>query len=75
MRGWARRANITRVSPLAAKSFLLLLPEVSSLGPARGEQPKIRRYRLVRMRVNPPAAVDRLGRGQASSTPFLGGEF
>jgi hypothetical protein len=67
------RANMLAMSTHAARSLLLLLPEAA--GPARGEQPKIRRYRLVRMRVNPPASGDRLRRGQALSDPFLGGEL
>jgi hypothetical protein len=64
-------ANMLAMSTHAARSLLLLLPEAPLAGPARGEQPKIRRYRLVRMRVNPPAPGDRLRRGQALSDPFL----
>lgn len=69
------RANMLAMSTHAARSLLLLLPEAAAAGPARGEQPKIRRYRLVRMRVNPPASGDRLRRGQALSDPFLEGEL
>jgi hypothetical protein len=69
------RATIMRMSPYPAKSLLLLLPEAGNGGPVRGEQPKVRRYRLVRMRVNPPAAGDRLRRGQALADPFLQGEL
>jgi hypothetical protein len=63
------------MTPHPAKSLLLLLPEAGSAGPTRAEQPKIRRYRLVRMRVNPPAGGDRLRRGQAWADPFLQGEL
>jgi hypothetical protein len=75
MRMGAMRATIMFMSPHSAKSLLLLLPEAGSAGPARGEQPKIRRYRLVRMRVNPPSAGDRVRRGQALTDPFLQGEL
>lgn len=76
MRSRSWRANMAGMSPYAAKSLLLLLPEAgSSMEPARGQQPKIRRYRLVRMRVNPPAGGDRLRRGQALADQCLGGEL
>lgn len=44
------------------QSLLLLLPEVGSVGPVSGEKPKIKRYRLVRVRVGPPANANRLRR-------------
>lgn len=50
----------------SAKSLLLLLPEDGGVGPARAERPKIRRYRLVRVRVNPPAR----GGGGARCAPI-----
>lgn len=53
MRAGTWLASMTAMSPYPAKSMLLLLPEEGT-GPARAEQPKLRRYRLVRVRVNPP---------------------
>ena len=63
------------MSPRLAKSLLLLLPEEGRAGPSRGEQPKIRRYRLVRVRVNPPLRGDRMRRRQALLDSFLGDEL
>jgi hypothetical protein len=38
------------------RSRFLLMPEARPAGP-RGERPKVRRYRLARLRVNPQPAV------------------
>lgn len=59
----------------SAKSLLLLLPEDGVVGPARTERPKIRRYRLVRVRVNPPARGNRVQRGQGLLDSFITGEL
>ena len=75
MRPPTSRANIAAMSPHPAKSLLLLLPEQGAAGAARAEQPKVRRYRLVRVRVNPPVGGDRVRRSQAVLDPFLGGEL
>ncbi|MGN6373880.1 MAG: hypothetical protein ACTHM1_12980 [Solirubrobacteraceae bacterium] len=63
------------MSPHPSKSLLLLLPEEGAGAPARTEQPKVRRYRLVRVRVNPPLRGDRVRRSQALLDPFLDGEL
>jgi hypothetical protein len=75
MRAWVWLANMTAMSPHPAKSMLLLLPEEGTAGPARAEQPKVRRYRLVRVRVNPPMRGDRVRRSQGPLDPFLGAEL
>lgn len=71
----ARHATMPAMSPHPAKSLLLLLPEEGAGAPARIEQPKVRRYRLVRVRVNPPVRSDRLRPSQALLDPFLGGKL
>lgn len=71
----ARRATMAAMSPHPAKSLLLLLPEEGPVAPARSEQPEVRRYRLVRVRINPPLRGDRVRRSQALLDPFLGGEL
>lgn len=54
MRLRSARATIMFMSPRTPVSLLLLLPEDTATGLAQTERPKIRRYRLVRMRFDPP---------------------
>jgi hypothetical protein len=54
------RANLVCMNPQMPKSRLLLMPETRLARP-QGERPKVRRYCLTRLPINPSGAALRSG--------------